>query len=59
MPLRGNMSPYVIGTRHAITGDITTDVPHLAWGNAVITEVVTNITDGTQALTFTLIPDPA
>lgn len=47
-----------VGRRYAITGGITTDIPHLAWGNAVATEVKTNVKDGSQTITFTLVPNP-
>ena len=57
--LRLNDYRIVVGNRHTITGDITTDLPHLAWSNAVATSVETNVTEGTQTVRFMLIPNPA
>lgn len=47
-----------VGDRMTITGQVTSDVPHLAWSNAVITSVETDVTAGTQTIKFMLIPTP-
>ena len=47
-----------VGDRMTITGQVTSDVPHLAWANAVITSVETDVTAGTQTVKFMLIPTP-
>lgn len=59
--LRTRLTDYqfVVGNRHTLTGTITTDIPHLAWGNAIVTSVETNVIEGTQTVKFTLIPIPS
>jgi hypothetical protein len=47
-----------VGDRMTISGQVTSDVPHLAWSNAVITSVETDVTAGTQTVIFMLIPTP-
>jgi hypothetical protein len=47
-----------VGDRMTISGQVTSDVPHLAWSNAVITSVETDVTAGTQTAIFMLIPTP-
>ena len=48
-----------VGEAWTVSGDITTDLPHLAWSNAVVTTVETNVIEGTQSITLLLIPNPA
>lgn len=58
--IRTRLTDYrlFVGDRMTITGQVTSDVPHLAWANAVITSVETNIMEGTQTVKFMLIPNP-
>ena len=61
LTVRLRLSDYHIkvGNRHTIGGQITTDLPQLAWANAVATSVETNVIEGTQTVRFMLIPNPA
>lgn len=47
-----------LGQRYVISGAITTDIPHLSWQNAIVTEIETDIKEGTQEILFTLLPTP-
>ena len=48
-----------LGLTYPITGQITSDIPHLSWDRAVPLSVTTNIMDGTQTVKFMLIPNPS
>lgn len=47
-----------LGLTYPITGQITSDIPHLAWSRAVPVSIASNPMDNTQTVKFMLIPLP-